>query len=79
MERDDTCIRCGTEQGMWVCANCFEVPLCMDCVVNYVQEKWDGHRCLCAIPRHELIPIVYDESRIDDERGWDYFFSDPVE
>lgn len=65
--RDDTCFKCNTNQGVWECANCREIPLCDECVEKYRRNNWAGYGCFCCVPKHEMCRIESVDDFIDDE------------
>jgi hypothetical protein len=75
--RNDTCCRCGAEDGIYECANCREFPICQRCRDVYEATGWKDYGCFCAEPKH-VMQIIDSycgggERDADDERyfqGW---------
>lgn len=61
-KRNDTCVGCGVNPGVWECASCREVPLCEPCVKLYQEKNWAGHGCFCVEPKHKLSLIADDDA-----------------
>jgi len=70
--RDDTCVRCAKEPGIYECANCREFPLCQGCVDELAKDGWRQHTCFCVVPKHAMSLINYPSDSEDEDEcsGW---------
>ena len=72
--RDNFCAFCKKIDAQYECRNCFEGPICRECVAEHTASgNWQGYFCLCVKPKHEMreIPIC-DGPYVDDEEVWVY-------